>query len=208
MTYAELLAEIKLLSKRGDIDDKIAVALRLTTLRCHRIDYFWRDRAEVDLTFSLGTEVTVDIATNFTRFRQMEYMRYLDTSNGALGSFLKPVEPSQILDDYNYFTEDAYFLAGTNLNARFLYATSGARVGYWQSPDVAAATYNSWIARELPDILIQGSLGYLFNMMGKQEEARAVNRLVGLDPDPANRLPGMTLKDQLLAIGLRQDGQA
>lgn len=207
MTYAELIAEIKLLSKRGDIDDKIAVALRLTTLRCHRLDFFWRDRAEVDLTFAAANEVSIDISTEFTRFRQMEYMRYLDNTNGALGSFLTPIEPVNMLDEYNYFKEDVYFLAGTNLNARFLYSTNGARVGYWQSPDVAVATYNSWIATELPDILIQGSLAYLFNMMGKQEEARALSIMVGLDPVPNNRLPGMTLADQLRAIGLRQDGQ-
>lgn len=208
MTYAELLAEIKLLSKRSDIDDKIAVALRITTLRCHRLDYFWRDRLEADVIFAESTEVAIDISTNFTRFRQMEYMRYLDVSSGALGSFLDPIEPRNILDDYNYFQEDVYFLSGDSLNARFRFATSGARVGYWTNPDVAAATYNSWIKDELPDILVQGSLAYLYNMMGKQEEARMINRMVGLDPDPSNRLPGMTLADQLRAIGIRQDAQA
>ncbi len=208
MTYAELLAEIKLLSKRGDIDDKIAVALRATTLRCHRLDFFWRDRLEANLTFAYSNEMSVDIAANFTRFRQMEYLRYMDPTNGSLGSFLDPIEPRNMLDDYNYFKEDTYFLAGTSLHARFQYATSGARVGYWSNPDVSAGTYNSWIKDELPDILVQGSLAMVYNSLGKQEEAKSISRMVGLDPDPSNRLPGMTLADQLRAIALRIDGQA
>jgi hypothetical protein len=208
MTYADLIAEIKLLSKRGDIDDKIAVALRLTTLRAHHLDFFWRDLVEANLTFAMSNIVTVDVSTSLTRFRQVNYLQYYDPTTGALGTMLDEVDPSAIFDDYNYQKADVWYLAGTNLQVSFLYATAGARIGYFQNPDVAAATYNSWIKDELPDLLIQGSLAYIYNMTGKQEEARAINRMVGFEPDPANRAPGMTLCDQLRAIGIRGTGRA
>lgn len=208
MTYAELLAEIELLSKRSDIDDKIAIALRMTTLRVHQSDYFWRDLVEATVTFAESQEVTIDVSTQFTRFRQMDHIRYMDATSGALGSFLEPVAPSDLVDEYNYIREDRYYLAGTNLNMRFMYATAAAKVGYWQNPDVAAATYNSWVKDQMPDILIQGSLAYLFNMMGKQEEAKAINRMVGLEVDPTNRFPGMTMLEQLKASNIRPDGHA
>lgn len=203
MTYAELIAEIKLLSKRGDIDDKIAIALRMTTLRAHRADLFWRDLAEVNAVFAPSTTIEVDVSTAFTRFRALNYMRYYDPTNGVLGSYLKEVAPTDLVDEYSYYREDTFYLAGTYLQARFQYQASGARIGYWQNPDVAAATYNSWIKDQLPDLLVQGSLAYLYNMTGKQEEARALNRMCGFEPDPANKAPGMTLLDQLRAGNLR-----
>lgn len=208
MTYAELIAEIKLLSKRGDIDDKIAIALRMTTLRAHRSDFFWRDLVEATATFSSANVVTIDVATSLTRFRQLSYIQYYDVANSSVGTMLEEVDPSNIFDDYNYQKTDAWYLAGNNLNINFRWPTAAARIGYWQNPDVAVATYNSWIKDQLPDILIQGSLAYLFNTMGKQEEARALNRLVGFEPDPSNRMPGMTLLDQLKATNIRGAGHA
>lgn len=204
MTYAELLAEIVLLSKRGDIADKAAVALRLTTLRAHRSDYYWRDLVEATAVFGSANVITIDVSASLTRFRQLSYVQYYDSTTSTAGVILDPVDPSDIFDEYNYQKTDAYYLAGNNLNVNFTYATSAARIGYWQNPDVAVATYNSWIADELPDILVQGSLAYLYNMTGKQEEARALNRMVGFEVDPANRAPGMTLLDQLKATNISQ----
>lgn len=208
MTYSELLAEIKLLSKRGDIDDKIAIALRMTTLRVHRSDLFWRDLVEANASFSSSNVVTIDVSTSLTRFRQINYVQYLDTTTGAVGTMLDEVDPSDVLDDYNYFKTDRWYLSGNNLNINFAYATSGARLGYWQNPDVSASGYNSWIANELPDILVQGSLAYLFNLTGKQEEARSINRMVGLEVDPANRAQGQTLLDQLKGSNIRGTSRA
>lgn len=208
MTYADLFAEIKLLSKRGDVDDKIAIYLRQTTMRAHRLDLFWRDIVEVNLTFASSQSVTLDVSSQLTRFRQIDYLRYYDPLTGNLGTFLKMIAPSEILDDYNFYREDVWYMAGTNMQIRFLTVTAGARLAYFQNPDVNPLTYNSWIMDELPDLLVQGTLAALYNGTGKQEEARAINKLVGFDPDPANRAPGMTLCDQLRAIGIRAEGHA
>jgi hypothetical protein len=208
MTYNDLIAEIKLLSKRGDIDDKIAVALRQVTLRAHRLDFFWRDHVEANATFASSQNVTIDVSSSLTRFRQVNYIQYYDPGTGSLGNILEEVEPSNVIDNFGYFKQDAWYMSGVNCNVNFAWPSAGARIGYWQNPDVTVAGYNSWIKDELPDLLIQGSLAYLFNLLGKQEEARSLNREVGFDPDPANRAPGMTLCDQLRAIGIRASGSA
>lgn len=207
MTYAELIAEIKLLSKRGDIDDKIAIALRMTTLRAHRVDFFWRDHVEANVTFANSQIVTIPISS-FTRFRQVNYIQYYDSASGLVGGMLSPVEPGHVIDEHGYFKTDAWYLSGTNIQANFRFPTTGARVGYWQNPDLSTATYNSWIATELPDILVQGSLAWILNATGNQEEARALNKMVGFEPDPDNRAPGFTLVDQLRAIGVLPAGSA
>jgi hypothetical protein len=204
MTYTELVDDIRLLSKRGDIDDKIAIALRMTTLRCHRIDTFWRDLVEANALFAPDTQMTLDVSTQLIRFRQLAYIRYYDSDADILGDFLTETGPAAVLDEYSQYKPDTYYLAGVNIQARFQYSANGVRVGYYQNPDVSPLTYNSWIKDELPDILVQGSLAFLFNLTGKQEEARSLNRLVGLEVDPANRSPGNTLADELRAIGLQR----
>lgn len=203
MTYAELLADIKTLSKRGDIDDIIALALRMTTRRCHAADYFWRDHAEVDALFGPTSVASIDISNvvNFPFFRQINYVQYLDPTSGALGLMLEEIQPANVFDNDNAYKVNCWYLSGTNLNINFQYQTSGARIGYWKNPDVAAATYNSWIADVLPDILVQGSLAYIYNTTGKQEEARSLNQLVGFDVNP--RAGTVTLLDQLKGSNIR-----
>lgn len=208
MTYAELLAEIKLLSKRGDIDDKIATALRMTTLRCHRSDLFYRDLQEAVATFGNTQLVSIDVSVSLTRFRQLAYVQYYDPTSGRVGKMLDEVEPSNVLDEYNYFKTDMFYMAGTNININFCTPVAGAKLGYYQNPDVTVGGYNSWIAVELPDILVQGSLAYVLNLIGKNDEARMIDSMVGLNPDPKNKFEGPTLLDQLKAIGIRSSGRA
>ncbi len=204
MTYAELVAEIKLLSKRGDIDDKIAIALRMTTLRAHRSDFFWRDLVEATMDWpDLETAVNIDTSTELTRFRQVNYLRYYDPDTEAYGTMLESVDPRELLDEYNYEKLDRYYMAGSTLRMKFLAATKGAAIGYYQNPDVAAITYNSWIKDQLPDLLVQGSLAYLYNLTGQQEEARVLNIMVGFEPDPQRRAGGgQSLLEQLKASQL------
>lgn len=205
MTYAELIAEIKGLSNRYDSDDKVAIALRMTTLRAHNIDDWWRDLVEVQATFANAREVAIDISNtgNFPFFKKLSNIRYYDPVSGALGNFLDEIDPTVLMDTYKIIQDDKYYLAGTNLNIRFATATTGAQIAYYKLPDTSAATYNSWIATLLPDLLVQGSLAYLLNRSGNQEEARAINRMVGFEVDPANRAPGFTLVQQLQAMALR-----
>jgi hypothetical protein len=163
---------------------------------------------EANVFFGASQEVTIDITTSFTRFRQVSYVRCMDPNTQQLGQYLDEADAANLLENEMYYKNNVWYLAGTNLQARFNYAAQAARVGYWQNPDVAAGSYNSWIKDQLPDILVQGSLAYLYNMTGKQEEARALNRMVGFEVDPANKAPGMTLVDELRAIGLRGSGTA
>lgn len=207
MTYTDLFDEIKLLTNRGDIDLKIAVALRLTTLRVHNAEFWWRDLVEADAAFASSNVVAIN--TNaLTRFRQVCYIQYKDLATGMVGKLLDEIDPTAIFDNDNYMRTDVWYMAGTVINANFEFPTSGARIGYWQNPDVTPGGYNSWIKDQLPDILVQGSLAYLYNTLGKQEEARSINQMCGLEVDPKNRYPGLTLMDQLRATNLRASGHA
>lgn len=207
-TYADLITDIRAGVKRGDIDDKIARALRLITIRAHNTDYYWRDLAEANMLFVADTNVMLDTSAQLTRFRQVNYLRYYDPDSDMVGPFLDAIAPQNLLDEYSYYKVDCFYMAGVNLTIRFQYATSGARIGYFQNPDVEPATYNSWIKDTMPDLLVEGSIAYIYNTTGKQEEARALNRMIGFEPDPANRAPGNTMVDQLRAANLQQQVSA
>ena len=205
MTYQELFDEIKLLSKRGDLDDKITAALRMVTLRAHRVDYFHRDLVEAQLYFG-GTQQTlvgVNVIQWLPRFRAVNYARYWKPTDTLLGNLLTPIDPRAVLDQYNAEIYDRYYLAGDVLKLRFEYPAYGVQIGYYADPILVPAQYNSWIAEKLPDLLIQGALAQIFNWTGKQEEARLINALVGFETNPGNNAAkGPTLVEQLRQFAL------
>lgn len=207
MTYQELFDEIKLLSKRGDIDDKITAAIRTVTLRAHRLDTFSRDMVEVQLSFGGATAYTivdVNVLQWLPRYRAVRYMRYWEPSTGYLGKMLTAIDPRDVLDDYNWEKHDRYYLAGDVLKLRFEFPSYGVQIGYYCDPILTPTSqYNSWIADKLPDLIIQGALAQVFNWTGKQEEARVINAMVGFETNPGNnKNKGPTLVEQLRQYAL------
>lgn len=212
MNYNQIFDEVKLLSKRGDIDDKIATAIRLTTLRAHRLDYFWRDLVETQLGWAASgdqTLVDLNIPTLLPRFRAANYVRYWNPSDGTLGNMLTKLDPRDVLDDYNYEKLDRYYTAGDLFKIKFEYPSSGVQIGYYCDPLLYPPTsYSSWITDKMPDLIIQGALAYLYNQSGKQEEARSLNAMVGFETNPGNNMAkGPTLVEQFKAFALEEDAR-
>lgn len=210
MTYDEIFDEVKLLSKRGDVDDKIAICIRTVTQRAHRLDYFWRDRIEAQISWTTqATLVDLNVVTYLQRFRAVDYIRYWNPSDGILGNMLEYISPRDVMDQYNYEKLDRYYMAGDLLKLRFEYPTYGVQVGYFFDPVVyPAANYASWIAQDMPDLIIQGALAMLFNMTGKQEEARALNAMVGFEANPGNNInKGPTMVEQLRQLALEEQAR-
>lgn len=210
MTYAEILAEVRLLSKRGDIDDKIAAAIRTVAQRCHRLDYFWRDRVEAQLSWATqATIVDINVMLWLPRFRAVDYIRYWNPSDGVLGNFLDKIDPRNVMDDFNYEKLNRFYMAGDILKLKFEYPTYGAQIGYYYDPVLyPAAAFSSWIADKFPDIIIKGALAQVYNWTGKQEEARVLNAMVGFETNPgANINKGPTMVEQLKQWALEEDAR-
>jgi hypothetical protein len=207
MTFTEILAEVQLLSKRGDIDDKIRAAIRMVTLRAHRLDYFYRDFIEAQLQWPTEqTLIDINVQTYLSRYRAIRYVRYWDPVTFAYGNMLDVVDARDVLDDHNYEKQNRWYMAGDILKVKCQYPTRGLQVGYYCSPVVYPyAQYSSWIATHFPDIIIQGALAQVFNETGKQEEARAINQLVGFEVDPGRSATrGPTLVEQLRQFALEE----
>jgi len=209
MTYAEILAEVKLLSKRGDIDDKIAAAIRVAATRAHRLDYFWRDRVEVQLAWTTdATLVDINIINWLPRYRATDYIRYWDPSTLVLGGMLDQLDPRNVLDDYNYEKVDRYYNAGDVIKLKFQWPTKGVQVAYYADPVLTPTSFGSWIADKFPDIIIQGALAQVYNWTGKQEEARVVNAMVGFETNPGNNVnKGPTLVEALKQYALEENAR-
>lgn len=212
MTFDEIVTEVRLWTKRGDIDDKIKSAIREVTLRAHRLDYFWRDRIEAQVGW-VAPQAIVDlnVVSVLTRFRAVDYVRYWEPSTKALGNFLDYVNPRDLMDDYNYEKSNRYYMAGDVLKLKFDIPSAGAQIGYFCNPVVYPYTsYASWIADQFPDLIIKGATAAVFNTTGKQEEARALNIQVGFDADPnPNRsaMKGASLVEQLRQFALEESAR-
>lgn len=205
MNYTEIFEEVRETTNRYDIDTKVRAAIRETTLRAHLSDFYFRDRVEAQIQWPTDeTLVDVNVLSYLPRFRQINYARYWNPSDGALGNMLKWIDPRDVLDDYNYEKKERYYIAGDVLKLKFIYPTRGVQVGYFCTPIVHPyTTYQSWIAEQFPDIIIRGAVALIYNQTGKQEEAKAINQEVGFEIDPG-RSPtkGLTLLQQLQASNL------
>jgi hypothetical protein len=208
MNFNEIFDEVKLITNRYDIDDKIRAAIRGITLYAHRTDYYWRDRIEAQLTFTQDdTLVAVNVVTSLPRFRAIDYVRYWQPATGILGLMLDKVAPRDVLDDYNYEKLDRYYMAGDLLKLKFSMATRGVQIGYFASPAVFPyASYSSWIAHQFPDLIIQGAVAQIYNQTGKQEEAASINKWLGILPG-ADPRGGPTLLAQLKQWALEEDAR-
>lgn len=207
-TYSTIFANVKALSKRYDVDDKIAIAITTAARRLHHLDYFWRDAAESKVQWTeLASVVDINIPTNFPRFRAIRYVRYWDPDQDTLGNTLDVLDPRDVMDDYNYERVDRYYTAGPFVKLRFQWPTKGCQIGWYVSPVLGASdsTFGSWIAEIFPEIIEQAALAHLYNMTGKQEEGRALNVMVGLDVDPGrSTVRGPTMVDQLKQLALEE----
>ncbi len=209
MLYSEIFDEVRVACKRGDIDPKITAAIRAMTLYAHRTDFYWRDRMEAQLSFPAPQSIIdINILALLPRFRQVNYLRYWDPATLEIGPKLAPIPPQDVLDEHNYEKLDRYYAAGDILKIKTQWPTRGLQIGYFASPVVhPSSSYTSWIADQFPDLIIQGAIAMVFNQTGKQEEARQINKFVGVVDGYDTKNNGPTLIQQLKQYALEEEAR-
>lgn len=172
------------ITNRPDLIAETALSVRQATLAAHRSDLYPRDRFEQQLTITPAAEVwQLDIPSVFTRWRKFSYIRPFDALTSALSKIVLGrndfLEPDAILDEYLEEKLNIAYIGGNNLNIRFETAFDGILVGYWQNPLLLPeASYESWIARDFPAVVVLDAARRVFGMIGYEEAASRLNRIL------------------------------
>lgn len=183
MTFAELVAEVALLTRRPDLTDRINSAVRAATLKAHTLDFFYKDLFEQSFEFVTPAYVQNFLPTEiFPLFRKVKYLRIWigDDVTGVPGEFLKLIQIENSLDAYNTIKTNVFYQAGQLLQCRGTCELDKLLFGAYCYPVITPeSAYCSWIAKEMPWAIIYEATRTIFKSIGMDQQSAEMDRLAG-----------------------------
>lgn len=171
MTHDEILAEIYLYTKRSDLEARTRSALRTATLFAHRTDNYWRDLSDGVLIPISASEGNISLQDYLPRFRSLNSIYPVDGEQR--GRDLEQRDADDLLDDYHSKRRHWFYGHATGIRYNTELLLPNLRVSYWRDPDINPSTYDSWIARNYPDVIIHWASSLVMRSVGHREEAEA-----------------------------------
>lgn len=155
-TFAEMVTLTTSLTRRPELIAQTQAAVRTATLRAHHVDFFRRDLATGNLTytqvpeayyydFPLLSNLLPNLRTVKTVYgvnhqgHQIEQLEYRDTDD--------------LYDSDGHPRRYMFTLIGDTLRCYFDMPSGQAQVFYFKNPVVTEIGYTSWIADTYPDDL-------------------------------------------------------
>lgn len=182
MNFQEIYDEVIIITKRPDLQARTQQAIRAATIKAHNSDFYYKDLNEVPVMFNepfyLQSFIPTEVATNF---RKVKYIRLWNGgTQGNVGKFLTPIQIENSMDGYGYIKDDVFYMAGQLLQIRGQCPLDKVLFGYYQNPTVLPiANFSSWIANELPYIIIYEAARTIFKSISFTEQANEYSQLVG-----------------------------
>lgn len=162
MNLTELTAEVLNWCNRPDLTVEAQSAIRRTTLGLHRRHVWPRDINTATIS-NPGYSGSIAInSAQFTRFRGLRLISAPDRQ-------LQLVELDDLYDLDGYKKDNVAWQAGTNINYLTSYNPSSLTIQYLSDPDIATATYYSWIADLQPDAIITAAVAALMSLKGEND---------------------------------------
>ena len=172
MTLTELRNSVYSLTNRPDLIGQTLLAIQAATLKLHQLDYFYKDLYEAVITFSTSDYLQqIEYRTLLPRWRSLKYLRKSDVDSSGDGKFFDIILPDTVLDSYQINREDVCYVAGNVVQIKSSTEFQYAILGVYLNPDIAEATYSSWIALDHPFCIVYEAAADVMRQIGKQEEA-------------------------------------
>lgn len=189
MNLAQLTAAVATETARPDLIDEILQAVLEATLSVHTIENFYKDIQEAQVVFDIPTNYLQQLDTsNIPYYRNMAYVRksapiltQVEQTNGLLPNtslyppnqynFLKRVDIGDVLDTYGYEKRDIWYQSGQQINIKSSTPLQYATVGWYKYPnlDPTGVLYNSWIAVEMPYVIVYKAAAGIFAKIGEDK---------------------------------------
>jgi hypothetical protein len=182
MTFQEIYDEIILITKRPDLVDRTKQAIRAATLKAHQSDFYYKDLIETPVQFTEPFYLQSFVPTEVVpAFRKAKYIRlWVGGITGNAGKFLTPIQIENSIDGYGHTKSDVFYMAGQLLQIRGCSPLDKVLFGCYKNPTVTPeAAYSSWIAVEMPYVIIFEAARTIFKSMSYTEQANEYSQLVG-----------------------------
>lgn len=173
MNFAQLVAEVYVLTNRPDLVAETESAVRAATLKLHGLDFFYPDIVEVQIAFPTAEYIQqLDYISLFPLWRAVKYLRVLDTSANppTPSKFITLIQPEFVIDEYHDERLDVMYAAGNYLNIKMSTEEATFLLGYYSWPNITSASYSSWIADRVPWAIINEAASQVFKSIGYDEQ--------------------------------------
>lgn len=180
-SYNQLIADVYTLTARPDLVAETALAVRKATMKAHLADFWVNDIIQalpVMPVISPGSLVsyryTLDLtnAVTYPFFRKITSVKEYNNPLTGQEIQFKSLDPTNLLDSYRLEDINYYSQLGRSVSIRCNKALGTLAVNYYAYPDVTPATYNSWVADQFPDLIVEEATATIFNTVGKDAEAK------------------------------------
>lgn len=190
MNLAELITAVYTETNRPDLVNETLQSVLEATLSCHLVDNWKCDLIEAGVQFDVPGYIQILDTSSIPNFRQATYLRKTDPCEGyrdgdpnyynvGLGgrfqaskyNFLEEIELGDILDRYGYEKNDVWYSAGTQINIKSTTNLQYLLVGYYKYPILDSNAFSSWIAMNLPYMIVYRASGSLFSKIGETASA-------------------------------------
>jgi hypothetical protein len=180
-TFAQLVADIKILTNRPDLDSEIKLAVKAATLKAHITDYYPKDLYETAITWSpVAYFQSLAYRTLIPRWRSLKYLRKytpaVGTTAAVTSTFFEMISPEAAMDIYAINRDNVCYIAGEELNIRSSTEDDYMLLGCYLFPDITETTYSSWVAAEMPFVIEYEATSKIFKMIGYDEQAAMFNK--------------------------------
>ena len=174
-TFAELVADVKIITNRPDMDSQIKHAVKVATLKAHQSDYYYKDLFETAITFDTAAFTqSIDYRSIIPRWRSLKYLRKY--ANSLPGAFFSILTPEQTLDGYGSLKDDICYVAGEQIEVRSSTEDDYMLLGCYLNPMLTEEGYNSWIAKDHPYVIEYDAAARIFRQIGFDEQAAAMRQ--------------------------------
>lgn len=178
-TFAELVADVKLMTNRPDLDAEIKLAIKAATLKAHQSDFYPKDLWESGLVWNpIAFQQSLDYRLVVPRYRAFKYLRKYDATGSVPGAFFEVITPEQTLDSYGINQENVVYLAGEKLEIRSSTEDTYMLLGCYIHPDLNENAFNSWIALDHPFAIEYEAAAKIFKTTGYDEQASLMTKEV------------------------------
>jgi hypothetical protein len=178
--YASISAGVYDITKRPDLIQETILAIRKAIMKFHMAELWKNDIVQVyplvtvgvGDTYSYRYSLTLSDAVVFPLFRRVAFIKEYNATPLGYELDFKELDMASLLDDYQLEKVDYWTQAGMGATIRSSKALTQLRVGYYKYPNVIPTTFESWIASQFPDAIIEEAIGSIFSSIGKMDEAR------------------------------------
>jgi hypothetical protein len=167
-------------TRRPELQDVTAAAVRTATLRAHHVDFFPRDLTSGALPYVASGATFYDfplLSTQLPRLRSLKHVQSTDNVTGVPSEQMEYREQDDLYDSDGNRRLHIYTLLGDTLRIYPSSQTGLATAFYYQNPNTAGLQYSSWIADMYPDELAAWAAAVVFARTGFAEMAQQFMQL-------------------------------